>query len=70
MMEKSDCNLNQSLQKLLLSLRRSPPDVFEYFMGVKKFGAIEQFDTLEIRRGIHTNIVARAGGVPRIYKIS
>jgi hypothetical protein len=53
MMEKSDCNLNQSLQKLLLALRRSPPDVFKRFMRVKKLCTVEQFKPVSQVVGKH-----------------
>ena len=58
MMVERDRDLNQSLQKLLLGRRSGSPDVFKGFMGVKKGGAIEEFNTRLVVIQIHDGIVA------------
>jgi len=40
-MVKGHGNLHQSLKKLLVFGRHRAPDIFERFMGVEKFGAVE-----------------------------
>jgi hypothetical protein len=55
-------NLNDSLEELLLALRCRAPDVFQYFMRVKKFRAIEQLDAVTYVTGRHgRNFATEAG---------
>lgn len=48
MVMKRHRDLDQTLQKQLFWRRSSPPDIFEYFMGLEECSLVEQIDSLVI----------------------
>src|SRR5208337_1870889 len=54
MMVKGDGNLNQSLEKLLFSQRRVPPNLFQNLVSGKELGAIEELNSTQQAMGAHT----------------
>lgn len=56
---QADRDLNQSLEEFFLWSLRLAPHIFEHFVGLKEFGAIEQFDSCQERVIGHVPILAR-----------
>ncbi len=53
MMMQPDGQLDQSLEKLLLLVRRGPPNVLQDFMRVVKLAVIKKFEPALIAGQVH-----------------
>jgi hypothetical protein len=52
-MVKSNGDLDQTLVELFFGFRRSPPNVFEDFVGLEKRSPIKEPDSMQIFGGMH-----------------